>query len=201
VLELIVAGVFTMDSAHTGTERALADLAVRHLRPAPAAGLRALVGGFGLGHTLAALLERDEVTAVQVVELEPLLPQWAAEGLLGATGLLLGDPRVVVQVGDVAEMVAGLPAGGIDVLLLDVDNGPGFLVHPGNAPLYRRPFLTAAAAALRPGGVLAVWSADPAPDLASELRAACGECTEVPLPVHRDGRDLTYVVYLARRSG
>lgn len=199
VLELIVAGVFAMDSAHTGTERALARLALEHLG-SDAAGVRVVIGGLGLGFTLGTVLAERAVARVRVVELEPLLPRWAADGLLGEVGEWLADPRVRVEVGDVHEVVAGLPTGGTDLILLDVDNGPGFLVHPGNAALYRRPFLAVAAAALRPGGVLAIWSADPAPTLSGKLRRVLGECTEVELPVQRDGREFTYLIYLARRG-
>jgi spermidine synthase len=204
VLELIVAGVFAMDSAHTATERALALLALRHLglpeKPHAPAEVRAVVGGLGLGYTLDALLTAPAVTAVHVVELEPLLPRWAADGFLGDAGTLLNDPRVRVEVGDIRKVVTALPPNGTDLVLLDVDNGPDFLVHPGNAQLYRGPFLATAARALRPGGVLAVWSADPAPALAGRLRVALGECTVADLPVRREGRDLVYSVFLARKT-
>jgi hypothetical protein len=79
-----------------------------------------------------------------------------------------------------------------------VDNGPGFLTHPGNTAVYSPPFLVAASRALVRGGVLGVWSADPAPELAVALERACGECEEVLLDVTRDGRTFTYAVYLAR---
>ena len=112
---------------------------------------------------------------------------------------LLDDRRVTVTVADVLHLVPALPTGSLDLLLLDVDNGPGFLIHPANAGVYRRDFLAAAVTALAPGGVLGVWSADPAPQLADELTAACGWVDAVPLDVERDGRAFTYTVYLAGR--
>jgi hypothetical protein len=84
------------------------------------------------------------------------------------------------------------------MLLLDVDNGPGFLVHPGNTRVYAAPFLAGAARALRNGGVLGVWSAEASAELALVLERTCGSCEEVLLDVVRDGRTFTYAVYLAR---
>ena len=204
VLELVVDGVFAMDTAHTATEVALATLALQRLgaRPGPAQarGLRVLVGGLGLGFTTRAVLSDPRVAAVEVVELQPRLVDWVRTGLVPPAAGLLDDARVRVSIGDVGEVVAGRAPGGLDAILLDVDNGPGFLVHEGNAALYRTPFLRAALAALAPGGVLAVWSADPSPDLPGLLREAGGdEVDEVPLDVERDGRRFRYAVYLARR--
>lgn len=221
VLELIVDGVFAMDSADTTTEQALATLALEQLhRTSPrqpahtqahtqaraqartqahTEGRRIVVGGLGLGYTLAALLDDPGVVRVEVVELDRHLIDWARDGLVQPAGRLLADSRVRVRVADVRTAVTQLEPGAADAVLLDVDNGPGFLVHATNGEVYRRPFLCAATRALRPGGVLAVWSADPAPGLQALLVEVCGECVAVPLPVHRAGRDLTYLVYLATR--
>ncbi len=194
VTELVVDGAFAMDTVHTATERALADLA---LERAQGSGLRVLVGGLGLGFTLRALLDEPRVAHVDVVELHAPLVAWAREGLVPPLVGLLDDPRVAVTVADVLDVVPALPAASCDAVLLDVDNGPGFLIHPANAALYRPAFLAAAARALAPGGVLAIWSADPAPALAGELSAACGAAETVTLDVERDGRAFTYTVYLA----
>jgi len=208
VLELIVDGVFTMDTAHTETEAALATLALDALTPRsptpdrPAAGPppRIMVGGLGLGYTLAALLADPRVPAdatVEVVELETTLVGWVRAGLVPAARTLLDDPRVRVKVADLRDAVPRLTPGTLDALLLDVDNGPGFLVHAANEAVYATGFLTTALATLRPGGVLAVWSADPSPELLARMRTAAGECTQVLLPVHRDGRRFDYAVYLS----
>jgi spermidine synthase len=166
VVQLVVDGVFAMDTAHTATERALAERALARLR---GARLQVLVGGLGLGFTTAALLADRRVSRVVVVELHAPLVRWMRQGLVPHAAGLLEDPRVEVTVADVADAVPALPAGSLDALLLDVDNGPGFLVHAGNTRVYSPPFLTAAARTLRRGGVLGVWSADPAPDLALAL--------------------------------
>ncbi|MGL5909049.1 MAG: hypothetical protein ACRCZP_03545, partial [Phycicoccus sp.] len=89
-----------------------------------------------------------------------------------------------------------------DVLLLDVDNGPGFLVHTANAALYHPSTLAAARAALTPGGLLAVWSSHRAPDLLASLWAAAGPgdvVDEVSLPIVREGRELDYALYILER--
>lgn len=197
VVELIVDGVFAMDTVSTATEEALATLA---LARATGDRLRVLVGGLGLGFTLRALLDEPRVAQVEVVELHPALVGWARDGLVPTLVGVLDDPRVAVTVADVLDAVPAVAAGTLDAVLLDVDNGPGFLVHPGNAAVYRPDFLAAALRALRSDGVLAVWSADPAPALADELFSRCGRVEAVALDVERDRRAFTYTVYLARRT-
>jgi spermidine synthase len=196
VLELVVNGVFAMDTERTETERALATLALDQLG---ADHLHVVVGGLGLGYTTATLLADPRVSRVDVVELHAPLVAWIREGRVPAVAGLLDDPRVHVVVADVADAVPALPAASVDALLLDVDNGPGFLVHPANTRVYGAPFLTLAAHALRTGGVLGVWSADASPELSLTLERICGSCEEVLLDAEREGRTFTYAVYLARR--
>jgi spermidine synthase len=195
VLELVVDGVFAMDTEQTETERALATLALEQLG---GEGLHVVVGGLGLGYTTATLLADPRVARVDVVELHAPLVQWLRDGRVPAVSGLLDDPRVHVTIADVADAVPALPPASLDALLLDVDNGPGFLVHPGNTRVYAAPFLTAAARALRSGGVLGVWSAEASAELALVLERICGSCEEVLLDVSRHGRTFTYAVYLAR---
>jgi spermidine synthase len=195
-LELVVDGVFAMDDVDTSTERALATEALRRL---PGRDLQVLVGGLGLGWTAATALAEPRVGAVEVVELHPALVRWAEEGRLPA--LPPGDPRLRLRTGDVADVLAE-HSGRWDAVLLDVDNGPGFLVHPSNEALYRPAGLTGAVAALRPHGVLAIWSSSPAPRLRERLGRlpTTADAEELLLRVARDGRELTYAVVLARRS-
>ncbi|MGY1750792.1 spermidine synthase [Modestobacter sp. SYSU DS0511] len=195
-LELIVDGVFAMDDVDTSTERALATEA---LARCAGGDLRVLVGGLGLGWTAATALADPRVTLVEVAELQPALVGWAGEGLLPA---LPADPRLRLHTADVAEHLASSP-GTYDAVLLDVDNGPAFLVHQRNAGLYALPGLTRALGALRPGGVLAIWASDPVPELAERL-ATLPDATDVEhlvLPVERDGRAFAYAIALARRAG
>ncbi|GHE07734.1 spermidine synthase [Klenkia taihuensis] len=195
VTELVVDGVFAMDDVDTSTERALATEALARVE---GADLSVLVGGLGLGWTTAAVLRSPGVAEVVVVELEDALLGWAAEGLLPGLPSTT-DPRLDLQAGDVA--AAFLP-GRYDVVLLDVDNGPDFLVHGSNAGLYGARGLARALGALRPGGVLAIWSADPSPALLGRLAALPGvtDAEQLVLPVEREGRVFEYAVLLARRS-
>jgi len=195
--ELIVDGVFAMDDVDTSTERALATEA---LRRCPGAELRVLVGGLGLGATAAAVLAEPRVAAVEVVELQPALVAWAGDGLLPGLPPTAGQ-RLTRTVADVADVLAESPSTW-DTVLLDVDNGPAFLVHQSNAGLYSAAGLASALGALRPGGVLAIWSSDPAPELADRLRAlpGCGEVEHLLFPVQRDGHRFDYAIVLARRA-
>ena len=195
VTELVVDGVFAMDDVDTSTEQALATEALARV---DGAELAVLVGGLGLGWTTAAVLRSPGVAEVVVVELADALLGWAAAGLL--PGLpSTADPRLDLVAGDVG---CAFTPGRYDVVLLDVDNGPDFLVHTANAGLYRGSGLTRALAALRPGGVLAIWSADPSPALAARLAALPGavDAEQLVLPVERDGRVFEYAILLVRSA-
>nr|WP_246400575.1 hypothetical protein [Jiangella mangrovi] len=183
-----------MDTAETSTERLLAEVLLDG-HPSPET---VLVAGLGFGCTVAALLADSRVRRVEVVELEPTLVDVVRRGLVPGLDAVLGDPRVRVVVDDVRAVLPGLTPSSYDGILLDVDNGPHFLVHEANADVYERPLLTLAARALRPGGVLAVWSAAPAPVLAGVLADAVGSVEQVVRTVPRQGRDVDYHVYVAR---
>ena len=163
--ELIVNGAFAMDSAETASEEALADLTWP--------GARVLVGGLGLGFTAATLLDA-RVGTVDVVEIEEALVAWAYEGVTLRLGRVARDPRVRLWVADVRAVLTGHepePAGPWDAILLDVDNGPDFLIHAENAALYREEALSAAYARLAPGGLLAIWCQGANAGLRSRLQA------------------------------
>jgi spermidine synthase len=197
VLELIVDGVFAMDSLDASTEVALAEQALDRLSADPP--WTVVVGGLGLGFTAAAVLADPRVARVVVVELHAAVAAWARETLLPVAAGALADPRTELVVGDVLTVVPAL-APDVDAVLLDVDNGPDFLVHPGNAAVYADPFLLGAAAVLRPGGVLAIWSADRAPELQQRLARHLGSCQEVRLDVERAGRVFSYSLLVAARG-
>ena len=133
VYELIVDGVFLMDTAETSTERLLADAVLDRL----AVPRRILVGGMGLGVTLAALLTDVRVDRVDVVEIEPLLVRWLRAGLVPPVDAVLADPRVHVTVADISDVLRDVVINTYDGVLLDVDNGPDFLVRAANAAVYR----------------------------------------------------------------
>ncbi len=185
--ELRVDGVFVMDDVQTSSEELLADHVL-------AAGARdVLVGGLGLGFTAAALL-RGNVRSVLVAELHPEVVEAVAAG---AGAGPLADSRLRLQVADVREVVRQHPARALDAIVLDVDNGPDFLVHPQNADLYAETFLAACARALRPGGVLAIWSMADSPELRVRL-SALGAVEALRVPVSLQGREEAYWVLTAR---
>jgi spermidine synthase len=120
---------------------------------------RVLVGGLGLGFTLRAVLDRvAPTTRVTVAELVPELVKWNEEHVGMLADHPLRDPRCEVIVGDVFEVIRQAPHG-FDAVLLDVDNGPVAVSHDKNKRLYTSHGIAACRRALRPGGVLALWSA------------------------------------------
>ncbi len=196
VLELRANGVFVMDSLETSTEQALATAALALVERPRAV----VVGGLGLGFTMHEVLRDSRVERCAVVEIEEALVGWMRDGTIPHGPALLADERVTVVVADVAVALAEARPASYDLLLLDVDNGPGYLVHEENAALYRAPFLATARAALRPGGVLVFWSANPAPDLEGALRAVFGNAEARPYDVLLQDRDEQYWLYVARVS-
>jgi spermidine synthase len=195
VLELRANGVFVMDTAEHASEKALADAAldvVEHPR-------RVLVGGLGLGFTLDRVLGDRRVEHVDVVEIEPALVDWMRDGTIPHGRQLLADRRARVVVADIATAVAEAGEAAYDVVLLDVDNGPGYLVHETNAALYETPFLTDVHGVLSPGGSLVVWSAGRAPALARAMRSVFRDVDERSHDVRLQDRDEEYWLYAARR--
>lgn len=198
VEELVVNGTFAMDSTETSSERELGRLA-------RGAG-RVLVGGLGLGYTIAAVLDEADrgayAVAVDVVELEADLVTWAHEGRTPTLARAATDPRVRLWTGDVATVLAGrredLP-GPWDAILLDVDNGPDFLIHAENDALYAEPGLRDAYARLAPGGLLAIWCQAPSPPLLAALALIDASAQETRHDVQREGRTFTYAVETVRR--
>jgi spermidine synthase len=202
VEELVVNGAFAMDSTETCSERELGRLAAR----AP----RVLVGGLGLGHTVVAVLEEADAhgaeVRIDVVELEADLVAWAREGRTATLARVAADPRVRLHVADVATVLAGAgaggdegPAGPWDAVLLDVDNGPDFLIHAHNDALYAEPALRAAYGQLAPGGVLAIWCQAPSPPLLAALRRVDPSAAEEQHTVERGRRTFTYAIDTVRR--
>lgn len=190
VHELIVNGVFAMDSVEVTSELALADAA------GPEPGLVA-VGGLGLGFTAARLLERGAKT-LHVVELARPLIDWALAGVTAQLELVAHDPRVRLHHADIVEWLPRREEL-FDAVLLDVDNGPGFLIHDANARVYAAGWLADAVARVRPGGVLVIWSESAAPELAGTL-AALGRLEQRTLTVEREGRCFDYALYVLRRG-
>ncbi|MBB6626983.1 hypothetical protein H5V45_06575 [Nocardioides sp. KIGAM211] len=196
-LELRANGVFVMDTVEVSTERALASAALELVEDPRAV----VVGGLGLGYTMHEVLADQRVEKCAVVEIEEALVGWMRDGTIPHGPALLADQRVVVVVADIAHALAEARPATYDLVLLDVDNGPGYLVHEANAALYAPPFLTAARAALRPGGALVIWSADEAPELAAALTETFGDAEARPLEVLLQEREEHYWLYVARVRG
>jgi spermidine synthase len=138
------------------------------------------------------LLADSGVREVVVAEIEPLLVEWMRDGVVPS---VLDDPRVTVFVGDVRDAVASSAL--LDGILLDVDNGPDFLVYEANAAIYESSFLAACKDRLRADGVLTVWSSSASPALQDAVQAVFGHCEVKPVPVQLQGRAETYYVYQA----
>jgi spermidine synthase len=148
-----------MNSRTHGSEDALGALPCASLSGVDDA--RILIGGLGMGFTLAAALESLPASAhVDVAELVPAVVRWNRDHLGHCAGHPLRDPRVAVHERDVADMI-GAENDHYDAILLDVDNGPEGLTQVGNHRLYSLTGLMRTWCALRPNGVLAVWSAGP----------------------------------------
>ncbi|CAN5772520.1 hypothetical protein BH11PSE6_BH11PSE6_01550 [soil metagenome] len=185
-----------MNSRLSGSEEALATLTCDRL--AGRAAVRLLIGGLGMGFTLRAALERlGADAAVTVAELVPAVVAWAGGPMAPVFNNCLDDPRVCIAEQDVAVLIAGQRAAW-DAILLDVDNGPDGLTRRGNDRLYQAAGLDTARSALRPGGVLAIWSAAPDAKFVRRLETA-GFAVDEVIAKARGGRGARHVIWLATR--
>ena len=159
-----------------------------------------LIGGLGFGYTLRAVLDRAPPAAdVTVAELVAEVIAWNRGPLGALTNYPLSDPRVTVVNIDVAAMLRAAPPSRFDAILLDTDNGPDAVMLPGNASLYAADGLTLLYGSLRPGGILAVWSADRSPTFAARLRAAGFRHEAHDVPARGDPDDPLHTIYLGVR--
>jgi spermidine synthase len=194
--ELIINGVFAMESAETSTESLLAQFAMPSGR-----ARRVLVGGLGLGYTVAALTAK-EVEAIDVVEIEQCLIDWACRGITTTLAAIASDPRIRLHTGDIRLVLAGRGAGRFgpwDAIVLDVDNGPDFLIHGQNRELYTEGGLRAAYAQLTAGGTLAIWCQSAVPSLRAVLERIAPSVREHVLQVSRGERHFRHAIYTVSR--
>jgi spermidine synthase len=183
-----------MSSRVRGSEEALATLACQKLR---SQNPQILIGGLGLGFTVgAALAILPAGAAITVAELVPKVVAWANGPLAHLFGDNLADPRVAVKVGDVHDLIANASAK-FHAILLDVDNGPDGLIHAANDRLYGDQGLRAARAALKPGGVLAVWSACPDKAFTDRLKRAGFAVDEIRIRSTGGRKGAHHVIWLA----
>ena len=194
VVELVVNGMFAMDSRDTTSEIALADLV-------PPDAARVLVGGLGLGYTTDRLVHRLPGARIDVVELSGALVDWALDARTEVLGRVAAASGVAITHADIADVLTGRrpPHGPWDAILLDVDNGPDFLIHERNGLLYGSDLLARACERLTPGGLLAVWSERESDRLAARLAALGWQSGVRTVPVERDGHRIDYAIHWLRR--
>ncbi|MGN6185894.1 MAG: spermidine synthase [Thermoanaerobaculia bacterium] len=183
-----------MNSRVHGSEDALASLVMERIKDPH----RILVGGLGMGFTLNAVLERvGKQAQVLISELVPAVVQWHRGPLAVVSQGAIEDPRVIIREQDVADVM--LRERNFDAILLDVDNGPAGLTSKQNDRLYSMNGLRTAHAALRPGGILAVWSAGPDERFTKRLKTMF-DVEEVRVRGRGDRGGARYLIWLARRA-
>ena len=193
---IVLGGNELMSSRMSGSEVALAEQTLARLGPRKRT--RMLVGGYGMGFTLrAALAKLDADAEVIVAELMPEIIDWARGPMAELAAGCLDDRRVVLVIGDVVDQIAGAPDC-YDAILLDVDNGPDGLTREDNNELYTKRGLRAARAALRPGGVLAIWSAAKDDAFAARLRRNGFTVDEVTVRARSNGKGPKHVIWFCR---
>ncbi|WP_164156541.1 spermidine synthase [Sandarakinorhabdus rubra] len=186
-----------MSTRMHGSEVALGTMTCDRLAGVAAPHL--LIGGYGMGFTLRAVLGRLGTHArVTVAELVPGIIAWARGPMATVTDGCLDDPRVTLTMGDVAEAI-GRATAAYDAILLDVDNGPDGLTRPANDGIYSSAGLAAAKRALRPAGVLAVWSAAPDPAFGRQLERAGFKVETVKTRARENGKGPAHVIWFARK--
>jgi spermidine synthase len=196
VLELRVNGVFVMDTVETSSEKGLAAAALKQVEQPR----NVVVGGLGLGFTVHEVLADKRVARLVVVEIEDALVQWMRDGTVPHGPSYLADERVTVMTADIRVAMAEATPAAYDLVLLDVDNGPGFLVHDENEAIYQRDFLNQVRTALRPGGAVVIWSAAESPRLLAEMQEVFGNVAPIPYDVTLQSRDEQYWIYLSRHQ-
>ncbi|MEV6376325.1 spermidine synthase [Micromonospora musae] len=191
-LEIISNGVFLMDTRAGTSERLLVRESLRSMR----AGGRILIGGLGVGFSLAEAVASPVPAEIVVVEIEATLIDWHRDSLAAFSEHALDDARVRIVNDDIVRWL-GTTGEVFDAICLDVDNGPEWTVFQDNAALYGDDGLELLRERLTDGGVLAAWSAAAAPAYAARLAALIGPVTTHRVEVPRGEPD---VVYLARRT-
>jgi len=188
-----------MNSRLSGSEQALATLACERIRSRERP--RILIGGLGMGFTLrAALAVLGSKARITVAELVPDVIGWARGPMAEIFGGSLTDPRVRIEEADVGHLIRN-GTSGYDAILLDVDNGPAGLTRTANDALYDPAGLRTARAALRPSGVLGIWSSGPHPNFTRRLRTAGFNVDEIAVRATGKGGGARHIIWIASRAG
>lgn len=187
-----------MSSRLSGSEQALATFACDKIRTR--ARPQILIGGLGMGFTLrAALTVLGPQATIIVAELVPAVVTWARGPMAEIFGDSLTDARVDIRETDVGDLIRSQQQA-YDAILLDVDNGPEGLTRKANYELYNQAGLSAVHAALRPGGVLAVWSSGANPKFTRRLRRTGFAVTEIPLRAKGPRGGAQHFIWIATRG-
>lgn len=195
---IAVDGNELMSSRMSGSEEALATMTCDRLHSPDTAHL--LIGGYGMGFTLrAALAMLGPDARITVSELVPGIIDWARGPMAALAAGCLDDPRVDLVLHDVATVI-GAAMHRYDAILLDVDNGPDALTRAANDEIYSPAGLARAKAALRPGGVLAIWSAAPDARFVRRLSAAGFRVDEVGVRARSNGKGPRHVIWFAQTA-
>jgi spermidine synthase len=185
-----------MNSRMSGSEVALAEMTCDRMDDNAAPHF--LIGGYGMGFTLrAALAMLPPGARIAVAELVPEIIDWARGPMAALTAGCLDDPRVALVLGDVAAAI-GAEAAHYDAILLDVDNGPDGLTRKSNDWLYTISGLAKAKAALKSGGILAIWSAAPDTAFTRRLKETGFAVEEVTVRARSNGKGAKHVIWFAR---
>lgn len=194
---IVLGGNELMSTRMNGSEIALATQTIQRIRNTKAP--RLLIGGYGMGFTLRAALEKLGPDArIVVAELVPEIIEWARGPMADVAAGCLDDARVQLVMGDVADYIAA-DEGIYDAILLDVDNGPDGLVRAGNNGLYGARGLRSAMKALRKDGVLAIWSAAKDEAFTRRLKTSGFEVEEVTVAARTNGKGPKHVIWFARK--
>lgn len=186
-----------MNSRLSGSEEALATLSCKRIEGVKQP--RILIGGLGMGFTLrAALAVLGADARIVVAELVPSVIAWARGPMAELFGGSLTDPRADIREADVVDVIGASPSA-FDAVLLDVDNGPEALIRKANDALYDATGLHAIRRALRPGGVLAVWSSGPNVAFSKRLRAADFDVSEVGVRATTKRSGAHHVIWFATK--
>ena len=187
-----------MNSRLSGSEEALATLACKRIEAVKRPHL--LIGGLGMGFTLrAALKVLGPDARIMVAELMPAVVAWAWGPMADLFGDSLGDARASIVTADVIEVIQSHPSA-FHAILLDVDNGPEGLIRKANDALYTMKGLTKIRRALRPGGVLAVWSSGPNASFTKRLRDADFVVNEVGVRATTKRSGAHHVIWFATKA-
>jgi len=204
--DVLVEGRRVMRSDARRAEKQLVDLALAPLGQRD--DITVVLAGLGMGFTLRALLDAPGVTRVDVVESSRAVVEWEARHFAGLNGDALKDPRVKLHAVDLATFVKSLRTGDVErpagdgwlALVLDMDEGPALVSRPGNESFYDDEGIERLETVLRPGGVLALWSATREPALLQRMHARMKNVAEIVVPVDLDdGKSNLDYVYRGRR--